>query len=201
MSFFKKIRESKTFRMVLIAEFGALSILLAKFTRFPIFAAAPFLKMDLGEIPLLLAAMVLPGFSGLTALLVKEMLSFLIFGTNLYSLTADFLACGCFLLVFTLLRRRELSLRRFVVATTVAAVARMAFSIPLNLVILQLQYGSSIETIWAQMPFIVPFNGLKCVLDAVCIVPLYHRLTTMITASAVALAQGDDNQLNERENI
>ena len=173
MSFFKKIRESKTFRMVLIAEFGALSILLAKFTRFPIFAAAPFLKMDLGEIPLLLAAMVLPGFSGLTALLVKEMLSFLIFGTNLYSLTADFLACGCFLLVFTLL----------------------------NLVILQLQYGSSIETIWAQMPFIVPFNGLKCVLDAVCIVPLYHRLTTMITASAVALAQGDENQLNERENI
>ena len=60
---------------------------------------------------------------------------------------------------------------------------------------------ASIETIWAQMPFIVPFNGLKCVLDAVCIVPLYHRLTTMITASAVALAQGDENQLNERENI
>ena len=182
MNIFEKARTNKAFRMVLIAELGAMSILLAKFTRFPIFPAAPFLKMDIGEVPLLFAALALPGLGGLSALLVKELLSFFIFGTNLYGLTADFLACGCFLLVFTLLRRKSGSLGRFALAITVGSLARMAFSVPLNLVILQLQYGSSIETIWAQIPFIVPFNGLKCVLDGVCLVPLYHRVTVAVAA-------------------
>lgn len=161
--------------MILIAEFSALSLLLAKFTRFPIFPSAPFLKMELGEVPLLFAALVLPGFCGLTALAVKELLSFLVFGTNLYGLTADFFACGCFILVFTLLRRENCPFRNFAFAVGVASVARMLFSVPLNLVILQLQYGSSVETIWAQMIFIVPFNGLKCLLDAACLAPLYRR--------------------------
>lgn len=186
MNIFEKAKTHKAFRMVLIAEFGALSLLLAKFTRFPIFPSAPFLKMELGEIPLLLAAIVLPGFCGLTALTVKELLSFLIFGTNLYGLTADFLACGCFILVFTLLRRENCSFQNFAFAVGAASVARMLFSIPLNLVILQLQYGSSIETIWAQIPFIVPFNGLKCLLDAACLAPLYRRF--MATAHSGSAA-------------
>ena len=106
---------------------------------------------------------------------MKELVSFLIFGTNLYGLMADFLACGCFILVFTLLRRENRSFRNFAFAVGAASIARMIFSIPLNMVILQLQYGSSVETIWMQMPFIVPFNGLKCLLDAACLAPLYRR--------------------------
>lgn len=176
MNIAEKISNSKVFRMVLIAELGAISIILAKVARFPIFAAAPFLKMDLGELPLLLCVMLLPGWSGLTALLVKEGLSFLIFGTNLYSLTADLLACGCFLVVFLLIYKPAPSLKRFGAAAVIGAIARMLFSIPLNLVILQLQYGSTIETIWMQMPYIVPFNGLKCLLDGLCLMPLWKRL-------------------------
>lgn len=176
MNIAAKVSKSKVFRMVLIAEMGAISIILAKFTRFPIFAAAPFLKMDLGEIPLLLCVMLLPGWTGLIALLVKECLSFLLFGTNLFSLTADFLACGCFLAGFLLIYKPAPSLKRFGVAVALASILRMLFSIPLNLVILQLQYGSTIEAIWMQIPYIVPFNGLKCLLDGLCLAPLWKRL-------------------------
>lgn len=173
-----KMNKNRLFQMVLIAEMGAISVILAKFTRFPIFPSAPFLKMDLGELPLLLCVILLPGWRGLVALLVKECLSFLLFGTNLFGLTADFLACGAFLAGFLLLYQKKPapSLRRFSLAVGLASIFRMLFSIPLNLVILQLQYGSTIETIWLQMPYIVPFNGLKCLLDGVCIALMWKQL-------------------------
>lgn len=176
LGFARKVERNASLRMVLIAELGAISIVLAKFTKFPIFAAAPFLKMDLGELPLLLAVMLLPGRSGLFALVVKEMLSFFCFGTNPLSLTADFLACGCFLLVFQMLYQNGTSGKRFAAAVTVSALLRMLVSIPLNLVILQLQYGSTVAVIVAQLPYIILFNGLKCLLDGVCMIPLLRRL-------------------------
>ena len=44
-------------KLVYVAFCGALVILLAKFTRFPPFPWAPYLKLEFGEIPLLLLLM------------------------------------------------------------------------------------------------------------------------------------------------
>ena len=166
---------NRTRRIVLIALMAAIALLLAKI-RFPIFPAAPFLKMDLGEIPLLLAACAVPMWGGVAALAVKELLSFLIFGTNIFGLAADFLCCGPFILVFSLVLRRGFAGRRFAAALLAGMAARVAAAVPVNLVILQLQYGSSVAAIWTQMPYILPFNALKCVLDGVCAGFVFRRL-------------------------
>ena len=164
---------SKTRRIAALASLAAIALLLAKI-RFPIFPAAPFLKMDLGEIPLLLAVIAVPPWGGLTALTAKEILSFLVFGTNLYGLAADFLTCGTFLLVVSLVLR--LRPRCFVTAFFLGMAARVVIAVPVNLIILQAQYGSSPTAIWAQMPYILPFNGLKCLLDGVCTALVMQRL-------------------------
>lgn len=171
------MNHQKIYRLVLLAFLSAVSLLLAKFFKFPIFAAAPFLKMDLGEIPLLIAAYLFPSMA-LMSLLLRELMSFFFFGTNILSLTADFLACGTFLAVFALLAGRRKDRKHLIAALLIGTGARAVAAVPINLVILQLQYGSSLETIWMQMPYIVPFNMIKCALDGVVFLLLQKRLET-----------------------
>lgn len=172
------MKHQDIYRLVLLAFLSAASLLLAKLFRFPIFVAAPFLKMDFGEVPLLIAAYLFPSM-GLFALVLKELMSFFFFGTNALALVADFLACGTFLGVFSLLVAHRRDKKSMLMAILLGTGIRALAAIPINLVILQLQYGSSIETIWMQMPYIIPFNMLKCVLDGTVFFALYKRLSTV----------------------
>ena len=65
--------------------------------------------------------------------------------------------------------------------TACATAARVAAAIPLNLVILPLQYGTPISGVWAQMGILLPFNALKCLLDAACIMVLTPYLKLPLT--------------------
>lgn len=90
-------------KMVYMAFTAALTVLLAKLTRFPPFPSAPYLKLEFSEIPLLLLCMFGSFPMGLVSLFLKELLSLLFWGTNVFALTADFAACavffGCILLL------------------------------------------------------------------------------------------------------
>ena len=179
-------------RMVIISLMAAASVILAKTLKFPIFPAAPFLKMDAGEIPLVITTCILSTWDGLAALLLKELLSFLLFGTNPFGLAADFLACGVFLLVFSLIIRGRISPKGLLAGITAGALVRMAAAIPINLIILQLQYGSTAEAIWAQMIYIIPFNGLKCLLDGACLAVLFKQLQRLQHKAAPAKPRDAD---------
>lgn len=170
------MKSEKIRRMVFVALSGALVLLLAKTTRFPPFPQAPYLKLEFGEIPMLLLLMLGTGGMAIEALLLKELLSFFMFGSNIFALIADFVACGTFLLTYSLVWRKGGDSRRILLATGVGAVARVLIAIPDNLVILPLQYGTPLVGVWAQMIYILPFNALKCVLDGACILLLYPRI-------------------------
>lgn len=163
-------------RLVFVALTGALVVLLAKTTRFPPFPQAAYLKLEFGEIPLLLLLMLGSVSMSMEALLLKELLSLFLFGTNFLALIADFVACGAFLLAYSCVWKKGGGIQRILLATAVGAAVRMLVAIPDNLIILPLQYGTPLVGVWAQMVFILPFNALKCLLDGACILALYPRL-------------------------
>ena len=166
----------RTYRLVLIALLSAMSLIAAKFFKFPIFPAAPFLKMDFGEIPLLLAAFLMPLYGGVLAVIVKELLSFTVFGTNIFAITANIVACGTFILVFSLVYKGIKKPSRIAIALLVATLSRGFISIPLNLIILPLQYGMPIKEVWAIMIYIVPFNFIKATIDGICTWQIFRLL-------------------------
>lgn len=165
-----------TQRLVFIAVTGTLVFLIAKFTKFPLFPAAPFLKMDFGEVPLLLAAVFAGPAPALGALFLKELLSFLIYGSNPFALMADFAACGCFLAVFHAVCAGRKGPGARYAGILLGAAVRMLFAIPVNLIVLKLQYGMPPDAVMAMMVYILPFNLVKCIADGICAGLLYPRL-------------------------
>lgn len=159
--------------MVCISLVASISYIIARTTKFPIFPSAPFLKMDFGEVGLIL----LTGFTswkyGLLALIMRLFLSLTISGSNILGLVADLLICGTFLIVFDFLHKKESKLWLNVL---VAGIIRMLISIPVNFIILPLQFGSNKYTIMSQLVWILPFNLLKSSLDGICFKVLYPRL-------------------------
>lgn len=169
-----------TRRTIYVGVIGAMSFVLAKFTKFSIFALAPFLKLDFGEIPLLLLAASGDLSLAFVGLLLKEILSLAISGSNIFGLLADFCACGSFLFVFGHVLQKRKDIRSITLATLVGGVVRMVLSIPINLIILKLQFGTDAVGVWAQMPYILPFNLIKCLLGGACILYLYPRLHSFL---------------------
>jgi coenzyme F420-0:L-glutamate ligase/coenzyme F420-1:gamma-L-glutamate ligase len=161
--------------MVTIALAGAVAYVLARFTKFPIFPSAAFLKLDFGETPLILLSLFSVKY-GLTALLMKEMLSFAVSGSEILGLIADFAACGTFISIFGLMARGKISARKMAFAACIGSIARCVVVIPVNLVILRLQFGTDAPAVIAQLPLIMVFNLLKSGLGSVCAIFLFPKL-------------------------
>jgi riboflavin transporter FmnP len=160
---------------VMIALAGAVAYVLARFTKFPIFPSAAFLKLDFGETPLILLSVFSVKY-GLTALFMKELLSFTVSGSEILGLIADYVACGTFISVFGLMARAEVSAKKMAFAACIGSLARSVAVVPVNLIILRLQFGTDAPAVMAQMPLITIFNLLKCGLGSICAIFLYPKL-------------------------
>ncbi|MDO5111763.1 MAG: hypothetical protein Q4E65_05630 [Clostridia bacterium] len=157
---------------------AALSYTIAKVTVFPLFAAAPYLKMHLGEVPLLLVMLLGPWKLAVCALLVKEVLSFFISGSNIFGLFSDFVLVGAWLLTARLVVGRGKapnSGKSVMLGTLAGAGVRMLLSVPVNLLVLWLQFGTPAAGVMVTMPYILSFNLIKTLLSGACVVLLYNR--------------------------
>lgn len=160
---------------------GAMSFVIMRLTQMPIFTAAPYLKLELSEAPLLLIAVIVSPGVGLLSLLVKDVLGLLFSGYNLFGVSADLVMTGVFILLFAHMLRGEKTLPKMLLATAVGAAARMLAAIPVNLIVLWLEFGMPASTVFAAMPYILPFNLIKCLVNAACFCLLYPRLSTRLT--------------------
>ncbi|MDR0840813.1 MAG: hypothetical protein LBN26_05435 [Christensenellaceae bacterium] len=180
----------KTKDIVYAAVGGALAFIIMRLTAFPLFASATFLKMEFSEVPLLLLSVLVSPVVGLCSLLIKDVLLFCT-GSNIFGAISDFLAGGIFILLFSLIVGKQGGPKRVLAASLIAPVGRMLFSIPLNLVILRLQFGTAPGQVMAMMPVLLPFNFIKSLLGVVCFALLYPRLRR----AAPWLGCGDDKKM------
>lgn len=162
---------------------AVISYVIAKFTVFPIFPSAPFLKMHFGEVPLLLVMLCGPWQLGICSLFIKEILSFFISGNNIFSLLADFISVGTFLLTTKfILKKAESNFFSILIASAIGSIVRMLAAIPVNIVVLHVLYGSSFEAVMLQMVYILPFNLIKAMLSGICAALVYVRAKKPLSA-------------------
>ena len=167
----------KTRITVTAALLSAISFIVRQFS-FP-FAIAPFLKMEFSEVPVLLAGMLLGPGAGLCVQAVKDILLVLIRGSALWGVFSDFVSGGTFILFFCWIGRRnhKNNLWGLIAASVVSTILRCAISIPLNYLVLSMQFGHDLSYITSILaPAILPFNAFKSLCSVVVFIPIYELI-------------------------
>ncbi|MGI6507812.1 MAG: ECF transporter S component [Saccharofermentanales bacterium] len=186
----------RTRRLIYISLMAVMAYCLRIFS-FSLFPAAPYLKMDPGEIPIMFMFMVSTG-SGLMSLLLKEIITLVISGSNVLGLIADFMIAGTFFVCFSYLYTRFVEGRhtfvRVLVVTVIASMVRVVVAVPVNLLILKLQFGMSAAAVWAAMPFIAPFNLIKSLFGGFVFYVLYQRVREPLMSLQIPLAPSQSHE-------
>lgn len=162
------------------AMLGALAFVVMLLVSIPILPSAPFLRYEPSGVVILMATVLLgPGY-GAMACIVKDLLYFLVGAGNIFGVTSDFINTCCFALVAGLVLRHANGLPTQLVGYVAGVLASVLLMIPVNLVVLQLEFGMTTETILGMMiPAILPFNLIKGVCNAL----VYHLLGRLVLRS------------------
>ena len=150
--------------------------------------AASYLKYEPSGAVILLCGLLMGPAAGFECALVKNVLYFLIHGGNPYGHLSDFLMTSVFTLVVTgLLYRKAAPANaapsgiREIICCAAGCAAAVLFAIPMNYVILRLQFGMAPAAVTASLVYIIPFNLLKTVLNSVAALLLHRPVRTAIT--------------------
>ncbi len=179
----KKKRKNKLSakRLALMAVFVALSYAVS-FIEIPLFPAAPFLKLDLGNVFILLIAFLLGPIEGVLVCLLKECLRMLGSSSGGVGEIANFLVTSAYILLPSLVYRFHKGLKVVMpsllgacfVGTGVALLANRFINFPLYM-------GTGAAAAFAKFFWIiVAFNLIKTVLVGALTLLLYKRLSNFL---------------------
>lgn len=160
------------YKLVFLAMIGALSFVLMWFG-FPIIPAAPYLKFEPSDVPLMLATIAYGPVAGIMALTIKNLMYFLLHGSNIFGIFMNFCASATFLLVGYFVNKKM----NFAVSGGAGAIAMALVMIPLNMIIVPLEFGLPLEKVQALLlPVYIPFNLIKGSLNTVLFILLWSVL-------------------------
>jgi len=153
------------------ALFGAIAFVVMFVCGIPLLPNAPFLKYEPSGMMILTATVLLGPAGGVLACFLKDVMCMLIAGSNIFGVTSDFINTTVFALVAGMIIRRGAGLQNHLFGYLAGTIAGTLVMIPVNLVVLQLEFGMTPEAIMGLMlPAILPFNLLK----GLCNGLLYH---------------------------
>lgn len=147
----------KTLHLVVVGILAALSLCLELLVHFPVLSAAPYLLYSPGDIPIIIAAIVLGPAAGVAAAFVNATLFVLLTGQGgPWGALMHFIASGGMALVIGWLHSKS---KRLELALPAGVLTRIALMAPLNLLVTPLYTGMTVQQV-AQLivPVIIPFN-------------------------------------------
>ncbi len=165
----KKKKKNNVLFITAVGLLSALSIaLLFMLPGISIFPAAPFLKYELMDIPMLIAGMTLGPAGGALVLLIGCALQSLLFGEGgVPGFFMHVIASGSLVLVSSLIYRKSKSTSSMLIGLILGSLCMTAIMIPLNFIITVHWYGVPLEMVKAAMlPAIIPFNLIKAGLNS-----------------------------------
>ncbi|MBQ8375264.1 MAG: ECF transporter S component [Clostridia bacterium] len=181
----RKKRNVKDFfsakRLAVIAVFVALSYAVS-FLEIPLFPAAPFLKLDFGNVFIMLVGFLLGPIEGVIVCVLKESLRMLSSGSGGVGEIANMLSTTAFILLPSVLYRFKkgfltvaLSLvGACVLGTTAALLANRFINFPLYM-------GENAATVFQELFWvIVAFNAIKTSSVSIFTALLYKRLSNVL---------------------
>lgn len=189
-------RESKVFKLVVISLLGTISFLLF-FLNFPLPFLPPFLKIDFGEIPAIIASFIFSPIAGVIVIGIKNFL-YLVVGTGeIIGVTSNFVASSMFVLPIAIFYHKHKTVKSvlmgIVVGTVIMAIGMSILNYILFLPLYALFMGIEDYSITAVKRSIVlagilPFNIIRGVVVGAVFIPIYVRMRSWIHNKQASLA-------------
>lgn len=177
-----------------IGMMSAIAVILSFILKIPMAFFAPWLKLDLSFVPMMLAGFSLGPVAGLFVLLLTNIIHLFASNSGMVGQLADVLMGACFLLPATLVYKYVHTRRGALLGMIAGTACMIAGAVVANLYILfPLYFGSGYAQGLAKMGFssvfncllvaVLPFNALKGVVVSALTFVLYKRLSGVLRAA------------------
>lgn len=171
-------RKFDTRKMVTMGMLSAIGIVLVAIFEFPLIPAAPFLKYDPADIPILIGTLIYgPGAGLIMTVIVSFIQSFMLHGSGgIIGFVMHVIATGAMTLVVGVLYRRSGKTISSCAVSLLAGVLTMTLAMTgMNLVLTPIFMGTGIDTVIKMLvPAIIPFNLIKAGLNCIATFLLYR---------------------------
>ncbi|MCI8336318.1 MAG: ECF transporter S component [Peptococcaceae bacterium] len=160
------------------AMWVALSVVLIMLVQVPLFAAAPWMKYDMADVPVIIASLYLGPVSGLMILAAVSLIQAMYFGGDgMVGFLMHFIASGSLVFLTSVIYQKKQTLLGLVMGLAVGACTMVAMMIPMNFIFTVHFFGVPQEMVKEMMlPVIIPFNAIKAGLNAVISFAVYQML-------------------------
>ncbi len=175
-------KKISTKKLVTLALFTALAYLLS-FLSFPIFPATPYLKLDFGNVFIMLSGFLFGPIEAIAVTLVKELLALLNSTSGGVGEIANFLMTSSFVLLPSILYRLKKGIKTVALSLSGACIIGTAVSALVNrFIVFPLYMGSAAAGVFSSaFWFVLGFNLIKTVSISVVTVLLYKRLSKFLS--------------------
>ena len=190
------MQSKKLVTMIILALLGTISFLLF-FLNFPIpFLPTPYLKVDFGDVPALIASLIFSPLAGIIVLAIKNFLYLVIGGGDPVGVWASFFAASMFILPVAFLYRKYKGIKSIIIGLIAGTVIMAVGMSILNYIVILPIYAwfmgmeemkiASVK-LTAVVFGILPFNMIKGVLVGLLFVPLFTKMRSWIESKQTQL--------------
>lgn len=170
---------SRTRVVAVVGVLSALSFVLT-WLRLP-FPPFPHYKYDLADVPALIASFAMGPVSGLTVVVVRNVLDAATRGSGVVNPLMNLVASGNLVLWAGFFYMGDHSKRGAVIGLLAGLLTTTALMVPLNLLVTPLFLGVERDVVWRLLlPATIPFNLTKHALTAVATFLLYKRVSALL---------------------
>lgn len=182
------MKKSRLLKIITLALLGTISFILF-FLNFPLPFLPPYLKVDFGEVPALMAALIFSPLAGVIVIGIKNLLYLVIGGGEPVGVIANFLAATMFITPVAILYHKYKGVKSIVsglvTGTIIMAIGMSVLNYVIILPIYALFMGMEEMQItsvkWATVVYgILPFNIIKGVIVGLLFVPLFMKMRQWI---------------------
>lgn len=173
-------------RLVFLAIFCAVSVVLIYLIRLPIFPAAPYLVYDPADVPLMIATYMFGPWWGLAATAVASAVqASTVSADGIIGFCMHVFATGTYVIIAGLIYKgMGQNLRATIVSLVVATLAAAAMMVPLNLIFTPM-YGTPIDAVKSLIwPVIIPFNLIKFGLNSIITAVVFRSVKYFVGKKA-----------------
>ena len=173
-------------RLATLALFAAFAYVVSFFS-FPLFPAAPYLKLDFGNVFLLLASLLFGPIEGIAVCLVKELLSLLNSSSAGTGEVANFLMTSAYLLLPAIVYHYRKGRKAVLLSLAGACLVGTAVALLANrFIVFPLYMGEKAAAVFdGVFWYVVAFNLIKTVSVSILSFLLYKRLSSFLKKLAI----------------
>lgn len=164
--------------LVTMALLAAIAILLS-FIEFPLFAAAPFLKLDISFVPSAVVGFAYGPVAGVIVGIIVAVAHAMIDGNWVGAIMNTIMVLS-FVLPASLVYKRNRTLKGAIIGLVLGLVVQCIVSVPANVLIDPL-YGVDASIVLGLAGWIVAFNVVKGIVNSVLTGVVYKSISNLIT--------------------